>query len=246
VHHPHAYQQRLKVAAFVALVALTSAGCTTTSTVGDSLAIESAHYAQAFDAALVVARNHGAPAAIRDRRSGLIETEPVYTPTLCEPWYWPRSTFEHVIEGTVSLQRRRARFEFSPAVVPDQPPQQSAQLLGPEYTGAQSNEIDLTTWTGPIDLRVTIFVERAHQPGERRSTWTRKATSQATVFPLDEDDPPVPDQFWQVVTRDRETEQHILAEVARMLQQPPAEEAAALSASSPARIGSAGADGAGW
>ncbi len=206
----------LVIIACSVVFALNAIGCAAPgAAVSDHVLIAPGQYAQAFDAALAIARDRGTVATIRDRRSGLIETEPVFAPTLCEPWHWNRGEFEQMVEGTVALQRRRVRFEFAPAEQPPETaePAKAGAMAGPDFTGQRGGEADLTAWAGPIELRVIVALERAHQPGQRRSTWTRKATTATRVFPEDREEGAWPNQFWQVVARDLETENRMLAQI---------------------------------
>jgi hypothetical protein len=180
------------------------------------LVLPASDYARAFDAAVAIASERGAATSIRDRRSGLIESEPVIAPTLIEPWYWPRSTTKHVVSGTLAFERRRMRCVFS-ASGSETTAATGALLTGPDTLGSLADATDLTRHEGTIELRVWVFLERASQPGQRRNTWTRKATSQSRVYPPDAEDPPLPDQHWEVVSRDPETERRILDAIARHL-----------------------------
>jgi hypothetical protein len=66
-----------------------------------------------------------------------------------------------------------------------------------------------------------VFVERAHNPGVRRSTWTRKATTEtALVVPEGERGIPAGMQ-WTPITRDPAYERRLLAAVEEALAAPP-------------------------
>ncbi len=191
-------------------------GCTT-SQGPDFLSIDSQTYSDAFDAAVEAARVAGLPPIVRDRRSGLIETEPRIAGSVLEPWRNDNASFTQTIENTITFQRRRARFEFAPVIFqPDQPA--DAPLTGPDLFGTQDAEVDLTRHTGPLELRVWVYVERSYTPGLRRSTWTRAKTTRTRIVPA-EDDGTLPSRYWTPVHRDEAFERRLLAAVQSALAQ---------------------------
>ncbi|MFB0987088.1 MAG: hypothetical protein QMB94_12380, partial [Phycisphaerales bacterium] len=79
---------------------------------------------------------------------------------------------------------------------------------------------DLTTFEGPVELRVWVYVERAHRSGVRSNTWSRVGRSYSTN-PLETISPddgttrsPV---LWTPVGRDQAMERRLLAEVQQSL-----------------------------
>ena len=193
-------------------------GCAT-SQGPDFLSIDSQRYSDAFDAAVEAARVAGLSPIVRDRRSGLIETEPRIAGSVLEPWRDDNASFTQAIENSITFQRRRARFEFAPVIFqPDQAP--DAQLTGPDLFGTQAAEIDLSRHTGPLELRVWVYVERSYTPGLRRSTWTRANTTRTRIVPA-EDDGALPRQYWTPVHRDEAFERRLLTAVQSALAQPP-------------------------
>ena len=193
-------------------------GCAT-SQGPDFLSIDSQTYSDAFDAAVEAARVAGLPPIVRDRRSGLIETEPRIAGSVLEPWRTDNASFTQTIENTITFQRRRARFEFAPVIFqPNQP--SDAPLTGPDLFGTQEAEVDLTRHTGPLELRVWVYVERSYSPGLRRSTWTRAKTTRTRIVPA-EDDGTLPSRYWTPVHRDEAFERRLLAAVQSALAQRP-------------------------
>ena len=192
-------------------------GCAT-SQGPDFLSIDSESYSDAFDAAVEAARVAGLSPTVRDRRSGLIETEPRIAGSVLEPWRTDNASFAQTMENTITFQRRRARFEFAPVLFqPDQPA--DAPLTGPDLFGTQEAEVDLTRHIGALEVRVWVYVERSYTPGLRRSTWTRAKTTITRIVPAEDTEAP-PAHFWTPVHRDQAFERQLLAAVQSALAQP--------------------------
>lgn len=198
------------------MVLVLLAGCLTgcASSEGPSMVVVPAtSYHEAFDAAVEAARRSGLRAMTRDRRMGVIETDARYAGSMFEPWRGDNASFEQALENTVSLQRRRARFEFVPAGQEGRNPlPDEGALEGPVYTGIDTAIDDLTTHDGPLELRVWVSVERSYRPDQRRSTWSRR--SRSTPEGAD-----ITGAYWVPVTRDLAAEQRLLAEVEKTLNQ---------------------------
>lgn len=191
------------------------AGCA--SRVGeDVLQIEPGRYATAFDAALSVAGANGLPAVLRDRRAGIIETEADSAPSLLEPWRLDGATPTTRLGNTLALQRRRARFEFTPAAF--QPVDlEDKPLSGPDLLALDGRADDLTRLDEPLELRVRVYLERAHEPGLRHDTWSRRLTTRAKILQGDEELQPLDKTFWTPVARDRHFERRMLAAIRKAL-----------------------------
>ncbi len=190
---------------------LTAGGCATS--VGPAyLTIDSTAYAQAFDAAIAAARVNDMPPAMRDRRRGVIETTPSIAGSILEPWRGGNASLDQAMENTIVLQRRRARFEFTPATIRD-----AAAGGAPDLLGLSGPPPDLTSFEGAVELRVSVVIERAYSPGIRRSTWSSRGTSRAIIRhpATDPESPTMP--FWAPVSRDTAFEQRLLALVAGSL-----------------------------
>jgi hypothetical protein len=176
--------------AAIAWAALAAAGCAAERP-PQVLRFDAARYGEAFDAAIAAAHRRGMPPELRDRRGGIIETQPVLAPSWLEPWRSGASR-----ESTVTMERRRVRFEFVAAGTPQEP-------------------VDLLAHEGEIDLRVWVLVERAFAPGVRRDTWSRALTTRAVIIrSAAAGSPPVSD-FWEPIHRDLELEQELLAAIAK-------------------------------
>jgi hypothetical protein len=232
--------------AFVMSVALCFGGfgCASDSSGPEVLTLSATNYQQAFDAAVEAARRAGMSAALRDRRGGVIETQANVAGSILEPWRTDNASLGQAVENTLAYQRRRARFEFAPAgftplgeAPPDQP------LTGPDVINAEQPPVDLSQAQGDLELRVWVYVERAHISGVRRSTWTRSKTTQTQlVYPEGMRERARGTVInWTPVARDTDYERRLLHDVETAMQQAaaatlPAEMAAAIDANPPAKI----------
>ena len=205
-----------KIGSICAAALLVAGGCNSAQPGPDVLAISPAAYGEAFDAALDVARKHGMAPAVRDRRRGVIETDPAVAGSLLEPWK-PNATFDSAVENTIEYQRRRARFEFTPAGEADDDSEAPPRMDGPDLLSLEQTHGDLLAHAGDMELRVWVYVERNYEPGLRRSTWSRGQTTRAVIVPPDPDDPPYPREYWVPVSRDSAYERRLLEQVRRSL-----------------------------
>lgn len=198
------------VALFV-VSAMLIAGCAAPSG-PEFLTVSAADYHETFDAAVETARSHDFIASLRDRRHGVIETEPTYAGSIFEPWDPATLTIGRALENTVSFQRRRVRFEFLPIGfvregIDDRGDDMSLTLTSP----------DLTTYEGDLELRVWVYVERLHDPTVRRSTWSRRYSSYTAIYDLETGDRVF--RTWTPTVRDPALERRLLARIERRLNQ---------------------------
>lgn len=188
------------------------------STGPDVLDIPPGRYEQAFNTALEVSRDHGMQPVIRDRRSGLIETDPVIAGTFLEPWYPDTADASQGIDNTLSQYRMRARFEFLPAGFVGSG--SSSNAPGPDLLGAGSEATDLTRANEPLELRVWVYRERKHTVGQRPHTWSRRFKSTTRHHSGNETWEENRQGFWTPVSRDEAAEHRLLAQVAREMDLP--------------------------
>ena len=195
-------------------------GCT--APVGpEMLRIDRARYDEVFDAAVEAARSLDLPPARRDRRAGTIETQPHIAPSLLEPWRQDGTTFDQRLAQTVALDRRWARFEFTPVGAVRTEPAPDA-LHGPDVLGLRPPP-DRSASTEDLQLRVEVFLERSHHPHMRRSTWTRSATTYFETVRPGTTKALLPRTFWTPLRRDRRFERLLLARVEEVLAEQRAE-----------------------
>ena len=194
------------------LFASTNFGCAS-STGPRSIVIGGSDYEQAFDHALAIARDARMPATVVDRRSGRIETDSRTAGSLLEPWDRDNASFNQAAENTLNMQRRSIRFEFRPENEPlaDVTVDTSDSDSGPAIVPKPGELVDLTDYTGNVAVDVVVTVERQYRPGQRRSTWTRRSTSQMTD--TSDEALETPDTFWTIVGRDTAYEKRLLAEL---------------------------------
>jgi hypothetical protein len=197
------------VMAFVGALWLT--GCASPSQGPESLRIAPEQYAAAFDAAVDVAREHGLTGGLRDRRAGVIETDARIAGSVLEPWRTDNASTNQSGENTLNFQRRRARFEFAPVGFRERSFSEQPQS-GPELLNDEPLQ-DLTQSNSELEIRVWVYIERAHTTGVRRSTWARNKTTVSRVIDPDTGEV-APANTWVPVRRDLDYERRLMGEVA--------------------------------
>ena len=201
---------------------VTGPGCGAHQARPATLSLEPGGYEDCFNAVILVARDNGMPAILRDRAGGVVETAPRLSGSLFEPWRLDNDSFGETLENTVSLQRRRARFEFVPADFVAPSAGDPSTLEGAPLPGSTGDDLlDVRSYPGPLEVRVWVYVERAFTPGVRSGTWTRSQTtfSRDTLTPVrDSDDETVVDfSKWTPVRRDPAYEQRLLEALSRRI-----------------------------
>ena len=152
---------------------------------------------------------------MRDRRSGIIETEHRIAGSVLEPWRTDNSSDSQASENTLNFQRRKVRFEFKPVGFHQTVDSKDGDLTGPDLLNNEP-PADLTASTSDLELRVWVFIERAHATGVRRSTWTRTKTTVTRVIDPDTNEP-LPANTWIAVRRDTDYERRLMGMVADLL-----------------------------
>lgn len=188
-------------------------GCSSTDDGPAVLRIAPPAYSAAFDAAVEAARQEGMPAVLRDRRTGLIETDTRIAGSVLEPWRTDNRNLNQTMQNTLAFQRRRCRFEFTPLQTPHHAEFQPDGDANAESDAPQ----DLTQIDQDLELRVSVFVERAYAPGVRRSTWTRSKTTKTDLVWPEGQLGPNAERFWAPITRDPAYERRLLAKVQELL-----------------------------
>ena len=205
------------VAVFLPLLA--GCGAAEKTTNGTSLSLSGLEYDTGFEDVSRSAAESGRPATLRDRSGGLIETAPRLCGSIFEPWRLDNADMNQVIENTIALQRRRARFEFIPKSFIPSPITDPAVLEGAPLPGSSSDDLlDVRTHDGPLELRVWVYTERAFTPGLRTGTWSRAQRSFSA-------DPLAPDRLmlesgstvdrsrWTPLRRDTAYERRLVEEI---------------------------------
>lgn len=187
-------------------------GCSSSVTGPDVIVLDSQNYAEVFDAAVAAADADGMKPVLLDRRGGIIATAPAVAGSFLEPWKPKPSTARQGLENTLAMQRRTARFEFVPLLRQvGELDDGSDSLVGPDLLA--STGLDLTTYSGPMELRVWVYVDRHYQQGIRRGTWSLRQETRTTVLPAEEPWEQVPNSFWAPITRDVAGERDLLASI---------------------------------
>ncbi|MCZ6836899.1 MAG: hypothetical protein O7G85_14075 [Planctomycetota bacterium] len=223
----------------ILLTSLALTGCAPSE--GPSfLVIDQSIYHKAFDAADEAIRAVSMPPTLRDRRSGIIETEPRIAGSILEPWRSDNASFDQAMENTISFQRRRVRIEFTPAGFDPSTLDEDVPLPGPDLLGLESTPWDLTTHEGEIELRVWVYLERSYTFGVRRSPWSKRYREQMTIIETndvsqstsgtgtpadpasldafkDEDRRRIKTAHWTPVSRDPAFERWLLEEIRKRL-----------------------------
>ena len=176
----------------------------------DVVMLHSSQYATFFDAAVSAATADGMKPVLLDRRSGVISTDPAIAASFLEPWKPQASTPRQGLETTLALQRRIARFEFTPLVATPVDAKEET-LLGPDLLSGSGQ--DLTQYSGQLELRVWVYVDRKYNQGIRRGTWSLSNESRTTVMPTNEPWAQVPGTFWVPINRDIVKERLLLATI---------------------------------
>ena len=233
----------MRATCLMILLTAALAGCATAPVGPELLVIDTATYARAFDAADESVRAAGMAPTLRDRRSGVIHTEPRIAGCMYEPWRQDNADLDQALENTISLQRRRARIEFTPAGFDPTTTDPGQELTGPDLLGLEGPRWDLTDYDGEIELRVWVYLERSYTFGVRRSEWARgvgeqmqiidtetgQALSAGTIDPRDlalrrrfadrkDDLRDIQPSMWVPVSRDEAYERRLMEEIRRRLE----------------------------
>lgn len=204
------------------LASLALSGCAASDGPSELL-VPASRYAAAFDAAVEAARREGLHAIILDRRAGIIETDTRHAATLLEPWRQDNAGLRQAVENTIAQQAVRVRFEFVPADEPPAPLDVESRLAGRDVSGTTASITDLTARSGDLRLIATVAVERTHRTGVRRSTWSRRHTTQTRIFEREDEfgEPsPLPATVQAVIARDEAFERRLLGSIEAMLATP--------------------------
>ena len=139
-----------------------------------SLTVTPGQYPQAFDAAIAAARDHGFSPIVVDRTTGIIETDTRHAGTLLEPWRLDNDSIDQTAANTLVRTRRRVRVEFTPAGWVPPALAADGSLQGASLPGSRTDleRFDLQSWTGPIEARVWVYLEKSAVPGIQLSSYS--------------------------------------------------------------------------
>lgn len=139
-----------------------------------SITVTPGQYPQAFDAAIAAVRDHGFSPIVVDRTTGIIETDTRHAGTLLEPWRLDNDGIEQSAANTLVKTRRRMRVEFTPSGWVPPPLAADGTLPGPALPGSRTDleRFDLQSWSGPIEARVWVYLEKSAVPGIQLSSYS--------------------------------------------------------------------------
>ncbi|MBT4529641.1 MAG: hypothetical protein HOC27_00410 [Phycisphaerae bacterium] len=186
-------------------------GCSSSVTGPDVIVLNQHNYTAVFDAAVAAADADGMKPVLLDRRGGIIATEPAVAGSFGEPWKPKPSTARQGLENTLAMQRRTARFEFTPIETIPVLGMDNDVLIGPNLITPTGQ--DLTKYEGKLELRVWVYVERQYTQGIQRGTWTLGSESITQVLSAEEPWEQVPGTFWAPANRDVAREKMLLGTI---------------------------------
>lgn len=171
--------------------AVVVAGCSqAVPDVSNPIPIATAEYDRVFNAAVMVLRDEHYVVDRKDRRFGVVTTEPRIAASVFEPWHTGNTTPAQTTESTLNLDRRTVRVMIDPA--------------------AES---------GDYQLQVHVRRDRRHHPTRVLNTAAmgsvgvthRRATDYQPLLT----ESGVEESFWAEVGRDELLEKRLLAAILR-------------------------------
>lgn len=206
------------ISGFIGLLTTFLAGGCTAHRGPEVVTIAPSQYQQAFSTAVALVRANGWEPEIMDRRSGVIETGPVQTGSLLEPWHLNTEDMSTIVENTLSKTRTKVRIEFRPVNQSQLAQSGRSDIDAADFIGVEDMP-DLSRTTTPLDLRAWVFIEHGHLPDIMRSTWHPGLTStpRRTGYDRTWEIPPS-GSFWIPTSRDRSAERKLLGRIEQALQ----------------------------
>ncbi len=150
--------------------ALAAAGCAAPKAV--TFEAPPGRYAEAFEAARNELRAAGFELDRVDAQSGVITTRARASAGVFTPWIGDESTPEAEFESTLNLQRRHVRIDFEPATI--------AAAGGQPPPADTASPVDLRAYSGPIQARVSVSIERRSRTGLQVSDVSVRLMNQTT------------------------------------------------------------------
>ena len=148
-----------RLVVFLALVPIALAACSAPRDAADRFVIGGAEYDRAFETSRRVLREQRYDLERVDARAGVLTTAPKSTGGLATPWDMEQTSLDSELEDLANEQRRRVRITFAPVRDPDE---------GDDPLGAPIPDVRLVE--GPIEVQVSVFLERVRFPGWRLNT----------------------------------------------------------------------------
>lgn len=171
------------------------AGCSqAVPDVSNPIPIATAEYDRVFDAAVMVLRDEHFVVARKDRRFGVVTTEPRTAASVFEPWHTDNSTAAQTTASTLNFDRRTVRVMINPAA-------------------------ETASGDGEYQLQVQVTLDRRHHPTRVLNTAAMGSVGvghrEATDYKPLLTETGVEESFWSPVGRDELLEKRLLAEILR-------------------------------
>lgn len=186
---------------FLLLLALLPAGCRTPRAIAPNpFEIDRAEYARIFDASQEVLRQEGFTLDRRDYRFGRIDTQPLGSPTLFEPWRPTNSTAYQTYASTINYQRRFVIITLEP--IPAAPPATAPAATAPAEPTA-------------YNLRLEVQLQQLEIPARQLtgSAQGQRVQSRLRDVPVELRDRAIVGSYWRSLGRDLYLEQRLLAAI---------------------------------
>lgn len=198
-------------AAPLLLVSLILAACHTVPPVASNpLDIDASEYDGMYEAARLVLREEGFALDRRSYRLGVVDTEPLGSPTVFEPWLPTNTTLYQTAESTINYQRRVATVTIEP-VQPEEP------LLPESRTVGAATQPATQPTPETYRLRVEVQVQQLQVPTRQLSGTTRGLAVQRRLaaVPTELRERGITDTYWEPLGRDYYLEQRLLSAIVR-------------------------------
>ena len=169
--------------------------------------VAAAEYDAVFEAAVETLRDMRFEVDRKDRRFGVVTTEPMMAASVAEPWYQDNTTAWQAFEATLHKQRRRVRVELTPATTV---PSDNDPAAGDAASG-------------DYQMQVVVDVERQYHPPRPIHT---SALARVTYRRADrryrpvETEAGVEESYWASLGRDERLERRLMEMILRRAQAP--------------------------
>jgi hypothetical protein len=168
--------------------------------------IAASEYDRVFEEAVEVLRDYRFRVDRRDRRFGVITTEPRTAGSVLEPWAEGNQTFDQALENTIQHQRRIIRIELSRREGGEATEAASDQTVADYELLVRAQLQRRQRVTGPLNTAATSSVQRGARGGGRRVVLTERGYES---------------DFWRDVGRDAALERTLIAAILQRATAPP-------------------------
>ncbi len=196
----------------IAAVMMLAGGCgRKVSTVENPIAITADEYDRVFEAAVDTLRDMRFIVDRKDRRFGVVTTQPLIASAVVEPWHADNTTGRQVWESTLNMQRRTVRVEIEPAV--DEAAETADAAQAPAEAAPEPAPAAAEAGAAGYRLRVLVAVDRRHLPNRPLHTAALPRVgaeyADRRYRPL-ETEAGVEEPSWQPIGRDEHLERRLV------------------------------------